>query len=154
MADEFDHAADGDLVENIGRDASIPPEVLDAVRTLLRWAGDSPEREGLHDTPGRVARAMLEWGFGAGEHACNERHDRAAAVFLAAFVISSTFAFTVDQRRRDLALLRLVGGSRRQVRRLLLGEAFLLGLAGAALGVPVIAAGFALGAAQRPPDVI
>ncbi|WP_250007777.1 FtsX-like permease family protein [Actinoplanes sp. M2I2] len=58
------------------------------------------------------------------------------AVFLAAFVISSTFAFTVDQRRRDLALLRLVGGSRRQVRRLLLGEAVLLGLAGAALGVP------------------
>ncbi|HYF07614.1 MAG TPA: TetR/AcrR family transcriptional regulator [Acetobacteraceae bacterium] len=35
--------------------------------------------------PGRVARAMLEWGFGAGEHACNERHDHAAAVFLAAF---------------------------------------------------------------------
>lgn len=34
---------------------------------------------------GRVARAMLEWGFGQGEFACNERHDRAAAVFLAAF---------------------------------------------------------------------
>ncbi|MCY1142351.1 ABC transporter permease [Actinoplanes sp. Pm04-4] len=58
------------------------------------------------------------------------------AVFLAGFVISSTFAFTVDQRRRDLALLRLVGGSRRQVRRLLLGEAVLLGLGGAAIGVP------------------
>ena len=35
--------------------------------------------------PGRVARAMIEWGFGVGEHACNERHERAAAVFLAAF---------------------------------------------------------------------
>lgn len=35
--------------------------------------------------PGRAARAALEWGFGEGEHACNERHDRAAAVFLAAF---------------------------------------------------------------------
>lgn len=58
------------------------------------------------------------------------------AVFLAGFIISSTFAFTVDQRRRDLALLRLVGGSRGQVRRLLLGEALLLGLAGASLGVP------------------
>ncbi len=43
-----------------------------------------------------------------------------SAVFLAAFIISSTFAFTVDQRRRDLALLRLVGGSRGQVRRVLL----------------------------------
>ncbi|MBL7261318.1 ABC transporter permease [Paractinoplanes lichenicola] len=58
------------------------------------------------------------------------------AVFLAGFVISSTFAFTVDQRRRDLALLRLVGGGRGHVRRLLLGEALLLGLAGAGLGIP------------------
>ncbi len=58
------------------------------------------------------------------------------SVFLAGFVISSTFAFTVDQRRRDLALLRLVGGSRGQVRRLLLGEALLLGLTGAGFGVP------------------
>lgn len=50
--------------------------------------------------------------------------------FLAVFVISSTFAFTVAQRRRDLALLRLVGGSRRQLRRVLTGEAVLLGAAG------------------------
>jgi len=33
----------------------------DAVRTLLRWAGDDPEREGLLDTPGRVVRAYEEW---------------------------------------------------------------------------------------------
>lgn len=33
----------------------------DAVRTLLRWAGDDPEREGLIDTPGRVVRAYEEW---------------------------------------------------------------------------------------------
>ena len=59
-----------------------------------------------------------------------------AATFLAGFIISSTFAFTVSQRRRDLALLRLVGGSRGQVRRLLLGEAVLLGGLGAALGIP------------------
>jgi putative ABC transport system permease protein len=58
------------------------------------------------------------------------------ATFLAGFIISSTFAFTVNQRRADLALLRLVGGSRGQVRRLLVGEAFLLGVVGTALGVP------------------
>jgi AcrR family transcriptional regulator len=34
---------------------------------------------------GRVALAMLEWGFGESEMACNERHERAGAVFLAAF---------------------------------------------------------------------
>ncbi|WP_410566276.1 FtsX-like permease family protein [Amycolatopsis sp. cmx-4-61] len=58
--------------------------------------------------------------------------------FLAVFVIASTFAFTVAQRRRDLALLRLVGGSRRQLRRVLTGEAVLLGTVGgmpAGLGV-------------------
>lgn len=59
-----------------------------------------------------------------------------AATFLAGFIVSSTFAFTVTQRRRDLALLRLAGGSRGQVRRLLLGEAVLLGGLGAAVGVP------------------
>ena len=31
-----------------------------AVRTLLRWAGDDPNREGLRDTPARVARSYLE----------------------------------------------------------------------------------------------
>lgn len=59
------------------------------------------------------------------------------SAFLAIFIISSTFAFTVAQRRRDLALLRLVGGARRHVRRLLVGEAVLLGLVGTVTGVPV-----------------
>lgn len=57
------------------------------------------------------------------------------AAFLAVFIVGSTFAFTVAQRRRDLALLRLVGGSRLQLIRLLLTEALLLGLAGTVLGV-------------------
>jgi GTP cyclohydrolase I len=36
-------------------------EAEDAVRVLLRWAGDDPEREGLLDTPKRVAKAFEEW---------------------------------------------------------------------------------------------
>ena len=35
-------------------------EVEAAVRTLIRWAGDNPEREGLQDTPKRVAKAYKE----------------------------------------------------------------------------------------------
>lgn len=35
-----------------------------AVRTLLRWAGDDPSREGLLDTPARVARAYKDWFSG------------------------------------------------------------------------------------------
>ena len=38
----------------------------DAIRLLLRWAGDNPEREGLVDTPKRVAKAYKEW-FGGYE---------------------------------------------------------------------------------------
>ncbi|HEY4559147.1 MAG TPA: GTP cyclohydrolase I FolE [Lysobacter sp.] len=38
-----------------------------AVRTLLRWAGDDPLREGLLDTPKRVAKAYQDWFSGYGE---------------------------------------------------------------------------------------
>jgi GTP cyclohydrolase I len=38
-----------------------------AVRTLLRWAGDDPDREGLADTPARVVRAYEDWFAGYGE---------------------------------------------------------------------------------------
>ena len=36
----------------------------EAVRTLLRWAGDDPTREGLRGTPDRVVRAYEEWFAG------------------------------------------------------------------------------------------
>ena len=39
-------------------------EAEDAVRTLLRWAGDDIEREGLLDTPSRVVRAYEDWFSG------------------------------------------------------------------------------------------
>ena len=44
--------------------ASLAPtrsEAEEAVRTLLAWAGDDPAREGLLDTPKRVAKAFDEW---------------------------------------------------------------------------------------------
>ncbi|MDX1515956.1 MAG: GTP cyclohydrolase I FolE [Woeseiaceae bacterium] len=40
----------------------------DAVRTLLSWAGDDPDREGLVDTPARVARAYEDWFGGYKEN--------------------------------------------------------------------------------------
>ncbi|MET0252097.1 MAG: GTP cyclohydrolase I FolE [Novosphingobium sp.] len=42
----------------------VPDEVQDAIRTLIRWSGDDPAREGLLDTPKRVARAWLEYCSG------------------------------------------------------------------------------------------
>lgn len=39
-----------------------------AVRTLIRWAGDDPDREGLRATPSRVVRAYEEWFSGYKDH--------------------------------------------------------------------------------------
>jgi GTP cyclohydrolase IA len=41
-------------------------EAEHAVETLLRWAGDDPSREGLKETPARVARAYEDWFSGYG----------------------------------------------------------------------------------------
>jgi len=50
-------------------DANRPEraEAEQAVRTLIQWAGDDPDREGLLDTPARVVRAYEEYfqGYGA-----------------------------------------------------------------------------------------
>ncbi len=57
---------------NDSRPAAAPvrpsrSEAEDAVRTLIRWAGDDPAREGLRDTPGRVTRAYAEFFSGYAE---------------------------------------------------------------------------------------
>jgi GTP cyclohydrolase IA len=45
----------------------VPEEVQEAIRTLIRWSGDDPGREGLLDTPKRVARAWREYCQGYAE---------------------------------------------------------------------------------------
>ena len=61
MAD-IEHAPD----LNSGK-IPVPKDVADAIRTLIRWAGDDPSREGLLDTPNRVARAWREYCGGYDE---------------------------------------------------------------------------------------
>ncbi|MEQ4300466.1 ABC transporter permease [Plantactinospora sp. B6F1] len=61
------------------------------------------------------------------------------ATFVSIFVVAGTFSFAVAQRRREFALLRTTGATPRQIRRLVLGEAVLVGvlagLAGSALSL-------------------
>jgi GTP cyclohydrolase I len=57
---------DGDLVREPDA-VAVPRDVQEAVRTLIRWAGDDPDREGLVDTPKRVARAWREYARGYAE---------------------------------------------------------------------------------------
>lgn len=63
------------------------------------------------------------------------------AVFVSGFVVASGFAYAVARRRRELALLRAVGATPGQVRRLVLGEGLVIGVlacaGGCLLGAPV-----------------
>ena len=54
--------------------------------------------------------------------------------FITIFVIASTFAFAVASRRRELGLLRLIGATPRQIRRMILGEALVVALAASITG--------------------
>lgn len=63
---DHDDAMDGDTVAAAPK-IPVPDHVADAIRTLLEWAGDDPSREGLIDTPKRVARAWKEYCQGYGE---------------------------------------------------------------------------------------
>ncbi len=48
------------------KDGPSREDAEEAVRTLIRWAGDDPERQGLLDTPSRVVNAYREWFTGYG----------------------------------------------------------------------------------------
>ena len=65
MGPPFEHGEpeDGDLIES-APPYEVPEEVSEAIRTLIRWAGYDPDREGLLDTPRRVARAWREYARG------------------------------------------------------------------------------------------
>ena len=67
MSDFHGDPEDGDIIAPPPK-IPVPEDVADAVRTLIRWAGDDPSREGLLDTPQRVARAWKEYCQGYGEN--------------------------------------------------------------------------------------
>ena len=63
---DYSDAANDDLVEPKPKIA-VPKDVHEAIKTLIQWAGDDPDREGLVDTPQRVGRAWKEYCQGYGE---------------------------------------------------------------------------------------
>ena len=82
--------------------------------------------------------------------------------FVSAFIINNVFQITIGQRLRELALLRAVGASGKQVRRMITVEALILGIIATALGIlggvlvaRLIVFGFnAAGAGFPTPDTI
>jgi len=63
---DYDEAVDGDIAQPPAK-IPVPDDVQGAIKTLIRWAGDDPTREGLLDTPQRVGRAWKEYCQGYGE---------------------------------------------------------------------------------------
>jgi len=98
-------------------------------------SGQSVTAEGqqsVHQALSFIGTFLLTFGF--------------IALFVGAFVIFNTFSIVVAQRQRELALLRAVGASRRQVFAAVLGESLVIGLAASAAGV---AAGIGLAVALK-----
>ena len=79
------------------------------------------ETSAISQALGFFSTALLVFGF--------------IALFVGAFTILNTFSIIVGQRTKELALLRIVGASRRQVFRSVLGEAAIVGLVSSLIGL-------------------
>ncbi|HEX9260696.1 MAG TPA: FtsX-like permease family protein [Acidimicrobiales bacterium] len=79
------------------------------------------DQAALDEVRGPFATIMLVFGF--------------VGVFVGAFIINNAFSITVAQRTRQLAMLRAIGASSRQVRRVVLLEALVIGALASAVGL-------------------
>lgn len=120
---------------DVAGDGSMTPEQLrDEIAAALPDLKVQTGTEVTEETKSQVAEALnfLNYfllAFGA------------IALLVGTFIIYNTFSMIVAQRLRELALLRAIGASRRQVGRSVTLEAFVVGIIGSAVG---IAAGVAL----------
>ena len=134
----FDKQGEVDFAFVAAREGVTDEEVVRAVANVLPAEAQvrtaDAEAEALADDIGEVlgflTTGLLAFGF--------------IAVLVGAFLIFNTFSITVAQRTRELALLRMLGASRRQVLGSVLAEAIVLGVLGAVLGF-LLGLGFAKG---------
>ncbi|MGK2939260.1 MAG: ABC transporter permease [Solirubrobacteraceae bacterium] len=119
--DEIDAAAE----EGVSADElkSRIATALEGEPVAVRTGQESADKQSsdLQEQLGFLRTALLVFG--------------GIAVFVGAFVIYNTFSITVAQRTRELALLRTLGASRRQVLGGVALEAFLIGLFASVLGM-------------------
>lgn len=110
--------------------------VVDAAPAAVRAAvADAPGVQVLTGDARRVADPDPDRDAEA-RTAMNALFGTAGGVtaFVSVFVVASTFAFTVAQRRREFGLLRTAGATPGQLRRMVASEALLVGLLAAATG--------------------
>lgn len=123
----------------------------DVFTNISLTAADGVSQEELRD----AAQAVLPPGVTAktGDDTAEEAQDQigtilgfintfllvfaGVAMVVGTFLIINTFSILVAQRSRELALLRAMGASRRQINRAVLAEAFVVGLIGSTVGIGV-----------------
>jgi len=113
------------------------------VNALVAYGPAHSVRRAASTGPARVlignARRAADPDPSGGRDQLSDAQAMAATSFilggsLAVFVMIATFSFITEQRRRELALLRTVGATPRQVRRIVLTEAAIVGVAASAVG--------------------
>ena len=115
-----------------------PDQLASAIKPLLpptakvetSQAKTTSEINDINKSTGVVQKFLLGFGF--------------IALFVGSFVIANTLSITIAQRVREFATLRTIGGSRRQVLRVVMLEAFVVGVIASILGL-VLGLGLAKG---------
>ncbi len=127
--DEIDVVADPAVTQTQLR-ARIQDALPKGVEAVTSTSVADEQSKQLQDALGFFRTALLVFAF--------------IALFVGAFIIFNTFSIIVAQRTRELALLRTLGASRRQVLTSVIAEAFVVGLVASGLGI-VAGLGIALG---------
>ncbi len=101
--------------------ARINPMLPEGVEAVTAQTAAEEQLANFKQALGFLNTFLLVFGF--------------VSLFVGAFLIQNTFQIIVAQRTRELALLRAIGATRKQVSGMVLGEALLVGLIGSLIGV-------------------
>jgi putative ABC transport system permease protein len=110
--------------------SAIKPLLPPTAKVETSQAKKTSQIDDINKSTGVVQKFLLGFGF--------------IALFVGSFVIANTLSITIAQRVREFATLRTIGGSRRQVLRVVMLEAFVVGVIASILGL-VLGLGLAKG---------
>ncbi|MFE5922700.1 ABC transporter permease [Streptomyces sp. NPDC056468] len=113
-------------------------KILDAVKPLLPDSAEAQTGKALADEQAE----QIEQGLGSLKQVL--LGFAGIALFVGIFLISNTFTMLVAQRTKEIALMRAVGASRKQITRSVLAEAAVVGLVASVIGF-VLGIGLAVG---------
>lgn len=127
----FDRVGEFDSIDVVGEGGVNQDELADRIVAAIGTDYDvSTGEEITSETTDQIAEGLSFFSIALLVFA-------AIALFVGSFIIANTFSIIVAQRTRELALLRAIGASRRQVLGSILIEATLTGLVASAIGVGV-----------------